>query len=75
MLSDNCECVFGRIESQVVWTKNIDIAYLLRNFIVHDLYLLDVNKQFPEQLKYFYGTGFRKLKDKILDKNSPYKKS
>lgn len=75
LLSDNCECVFGRIESKVVWTKNIDIAYLLRNFIVHDLYLLDVNKQFPEQLKYFYGTGFRKLKDKILDKNSPYKKS
>lgn len=75
LLSDNCECVFGRIESQVVWTKNIDIAYLLRNFIVHDLYLLDVNRQFPEQLKYFYGTGFRKLKDKILDKNSPYKKS
>lgn len=72
LLSDECECVFGRVESQVVWTKNSEIAFLLKEFIVHDMYLLDINKQFPEQLKYFYGTGFRKLKEKILTKNSSY---
>ncbi len=72
LLSDETECVFGRIESQVAWTKNPDVAYLLKEFIVHDMYLLDVNKQFPEQLKYFYGNSFRKLKDKIVTKSSSY---
>lgn len=72
VLSDNIESVFGRIESQVVWTKNNDIAFLLKEFIVHDMYLLDINGHFPEQLKYFYGSGFKKLKDRILDKNIGY---
>jgi hypothetical protein len=36
------------------------------------MYLLDVYARFPEQLKYFYGVGFKKLKDKILDKKSSY---
>lgn len=72
LLSDEDECIFGQIEKQVVWTKNKDIAFLLKQFVVHDMYLLDVNRQFPEQLKYFYGTGFKKLKDKILTKNSSY---
>lgn len=72
LLSDYRECLFGKIESKVVWTKNEDIAFLLKEFIVHDMYLLDVGERFPEQLKYFYGTGFKKLKDRILNKNSRY---
>lgn len=70
LLSDNSECLFGKIESKVVWTKNPDVIFLLKEFIVHDMYLLDINKQFPEQLKYFYGAGLRKLRDKIVNKNS-----
>ncbi len=66
LLSDDNECIFGNIESKVVWTKNNDIALLLKEFIIHDMYLLDVNQQFPEQLKYFYGSGFKKLKEKII---------
>jgi len=71
-LADNKESLFGRIENQAVWTKNPDIAFLLKEFLVHDMYLLDVYQKFPEQLRYFYGPGFKKLKDKILDKKSPY---
>lgn len=67
LLADSSESVFGRVEKQVVWTKNNDIAYLLREFITHDMYLLDVYERFPEQLRYFYGVGFKKLKDKILN--------
>lgn len=70
LLADECESVFGHVESKVVWTKNSDIANLLRSFIVHDMYLLDINKQFPEQLKYFYGRGFKKLREKIFPKSS-----
>lgn len=72
VLADNVESIWGRIEKQVIWTKHNDIAFLMKEFMVHDMYLLDVYKRFPEQLRYFYGKGFKKLKDKILDKKSAY---
>lgn len=72
LLSDNSESFFGKIQSTTVWTQNSEIAFLLKEFIVHDMYLLDVYEKFPEQLRYFYGAGFRKLKDKILDKKTDY---
>lgn len=74
LCSDSCESVFGRIENRVIWSKNEDIAYLLKEFIMHEMYLLDVYGHFPEQLRYFYGAGFKKLKDKIADKHSCYKR-
>ncbi len=72
MLSDYVESVFGRIESSVVWSKNIHIAYFLKEFISHDMYLLDISQRFPEQLKYFYGPDLVRLKEKISDGKSSY---
>lgn len=72
LLSDNEESIFGKIEKQVIWTKNTDIAFLIKEFTVHDMYLLDIYKNFPEQLRYFYGSGFKKLKEKILDKRTDF---
>ena len=72
VLSDNCESVMGKIQKQVLWTKCDEIALVIKEFIVHDMYLLDVFGKFPEQLKYFYGAGFKKLKDNILDKKSGF---
>jgi len=72
LLSDGKECIFGRMEGDVLWTKNKDIAFLLKEFIVHDMYLLDVGQNFPEQLRYFYGNGFKKLKDKVLSQDSRF---
>lgn len=71
-LIDSQEGVFGNIEKKVIWTKNPDVIFMLKEFIVHDMYLLDIEDNFPEQLKYFYGNGLKKLKDKILNKNSKY---
>lgn len=72
LLSDYVESVFGRIESNLVWTKNIDIAYVLKDLISHEMYLLDISQRFPEQLKYFYGPDFVRLKEKISDNKSSY---
>ena len=61
MTADNQEGLFGKIENKkqempdVVWTKNEDIVFLIKEFIIHDMYLIDISEQFPEQLKYFYG--------------------
>lgn len=77
--ADNSEGLFGKIvptkndEPSVTWTKNMDIVFLIKEFIVHDMYLIDINERFPEQLKYFYGSGLKKLKDKILTGSEYYK--
>lgn len=71
--ADNNEGVFGvteyfnkNNEPSVLWTKNEEVVFLIKSFVVHDMYLTDIAEQFPEQLKYFYGTGLKKLHDKIL---------
>lgn len=72
VLSDSQECLFGRVVDGVTWTKNRDVAFLLKEYIVHDMYLLDVGQNFPEQLKYFYGPGFKRLKSKLISKDTNY---
>ena len=69
---DNAEGLFGRVETQknsdseIIWTKNSEIVFLIKAFIVHEMYLIDIEEHFPEQLRYFYGAGFKKLRDKVL---------
>lgn len=72
ILADNTEGLFGKIESDIIWTKNKHITLLLKEFIIHDMYLLDVEENFPEQLKYFYGNSFKRLKEKILTNDTPF---
>lgn len=72
LIADNNEGLWGNIEKNTIWTKNLDIIFLLKEFIVHDMYLLDIEDNFPEQLKYFYGIGLKRLKDKILNKYMKY---
>ena len=73
LATDNEEGLFGRLENinkndapSVIWTQNPEIVFLIKSFIVQDMYMTDIAEQFPEQLKYFYGAGLKKLKDKIL---------
>ena len=69
---DSNEGLFGITESpksdmpETIWTKNKEIVFLIKAFIVHDMYIIDIGENFPEQLRYFYGAGLKKLRDKIL---------
>ena len=71
-IDDNEEGLFGITESvkkdfpDLIWTKNREVVFLIKAFIVHDMYMIDIEDNFPEQLKYFYGAGLKKLRDKIL---------
>ena len=72
MSADNNEGLFGITQPakngtpEVIWTKNTEIVFLIKAFTVHDMYLIDIEENFPEQLRYFYGAGLKKLRDKIL---------
>ena len=36
------------------------------------MYLIDVEENLVEQMKYIYGKGFKRLKDKVLGSNALY---
>lgn len=77
---DDSEGIVGKISSfknenpdlNVIYTKNQEIIFIIKEFIVHDMYLIDVEENLVEQMKYIYGKGFKRLKDKVLGSNSTY---
>ena len=77
---DDNEGVIGKISSlknnaedtNIIWTKNQGIVFIIKEFIVHDMYLIDVEENLVEQMKYIYGKGFKRLKDKVLGSNATY---
>lgn len=79
LAADNKEGVIGNSTSKfgedlhVVWTKNLGIVFLIKEFIVHDMYLIDVEENLSEQIKIVYGKDMKSLRDKVLGINSPYR--
>lgn len=78
--ADDSEGVIGKTSSfkdnisdtSIVWTQNKSIVFIIKEFIVHDMYLIDVEENLVEQMKYIYGKGLKRLKDKVLGTNSLY---
>ncbi|MCQ2739920.1 MAG: hypothetical protein MJ237_06810 [bacterium] len=82
LVADDCEGIIGKCSSfgsnniddiNIVWTKNKSIVFIIKEFIVHDMYLVDIEENLVEQIKYIYGKGLRRLKDKVLGVNPKYK--
>jgi len=69
---DDTEGIIGNTSSNkneisnVVWTKNSGVVFLIKEFIVHDMYLIDIEENLPEQIKIVYGKNMKKLRDKVL---------
>ena len=80
MTADEKEGILGKISSfnndapeiNIIYTQNKGIVFLIKEFIVHDMYLIDVEENLVEQMKYIYGKGFKRLKDKVLGNNPTY---
>lgn len=78
--ADDEEGIVGKVSSfknetedlSIIYTKNRSIVFIIKEFIVHDMYLIDVEENLVEQMKYIYGKGFKRLKDKVLGANSTY---
>ncbi len=77
--ADDSAGVIGKISSykndfdaSLIWTQNKSIVLIIKEFIVHDMYLIDIEENLVEQMKYIYGKGLKRLKDKVLGSNSAY---
>ena len=78
--ADDSEGIVGKIaslkndinETNIIYTQNKSVVFIIKEFIVHDMYLIDVEENLVEQMKYIYGKGFKRLKDKVLGANTSY---
>src|SRR5574344_121982 len=75
---DSMEAALGKIYSDkvdstnIMWSKNPNMVFLVKELIVHDMFLLDIQQNMTDDLKYTYGKGFKHLHDKILGSNNIY---
>lgn len=68
---DNAEGIVGTVSEsekipQAVWTRNPGIVLIIKEVIVHDIFLLDVENELGEALSKVYGNDLLKLREKIL---------
>lgn len=76
---DNTEMLYAKFQSTLenkssaIWSKNTDIVYLVKELIIHDMLLLDIQHNMTEELMYRYGKGFKHLYEKILSVDSIYR--
>lgn len=65
-------CTHKNEMASVVWTKNQGIVFLIKELIVHDMYLIDIEENLSEQIKDVYGKNLKKLQEKVLGVNALY---
>lgn len=55
---------------QAVYTRNPGIVLIIKELIVHDIFLLDVEENLQDQMEKVYGKNLMKLRKKILGDES-----
>lgn len=56
----------GTSEPHALWTKNPAIVLVIKELVIHDIFLLDVEKTLREPMEKAYGAHLLKLRNKIL---------
>jgi sugar-specific transcriptional regulator TrmB len=76
---DDKESLYGKIHSEtdndvcLFWTENTVFAFLMKEFITHDMMILDIQGNLTKELIENYGSGLRHLFDKIFGHDSIYR--
>lgn len=71
---DNSEGMIGTFSENdnvqnAIATKNVGIILIIKEFIVHDIYLLDLESKLGDTLTQIYGKDLVRLREKILGKD------
>jgi sugar-specific transcriptional regulator TrmB len=71
---DNEEGIAGTVSAidktpDIVCTRNAGLVLIMKEVVVHDMFLLDVESNLGEALSKVYGKNLVALRDKILGKN------
>ncbi|MBO7672372.1 TrmB family transcriptional regulator [bacterium] len=74
IVADSNEGLYGTLKPnpasglpELIWSKNSHVIHLIKSYIILSMYITDIESKFPEQLRYFYGAGMKKLREKVLN--------
>jgi sugar-specific transcriptional regulator TrmB len=56
----------GSSEAHALWTHNPALVLIIKELVVHDMFLLDVEKRLADPMKRVYGDHMLKLRNAIL---------
>lgn len=68
LVSDGRESLFAMFnedKSQAIWTENKAFMLMAESFIVHDIYLAEIYKEYREELDKRFGPNLKKIRQKI----------
>jgi sugar-specific transcriptional regulator TrmB len=51
-----------RMLSGALWTENSGLVQLIRDFIIHEIYIIKIEEKFPEQIHSAFGKNWEKIR-------------
>lgn len=72
IVADSKEALVGHLNynnlsnTNSIWTKNQAIVLFIKEFVIHDMYLIDIEENLSDQMKIVYGKNMTMLKEKIF---------
>lgn len=74
LAADNSNGIAGTVTEvenvpQAVYTRHPGIVLIMKEVVVHDIYLLEVEKHLGKEMKAVFGENMIKLREQVLGKN------
>ncbi|MBY0450405.1 MAG: hypothetical protein K2X01_07265 [Cyanobacteria bacterium] len=75
MSVDDSEGIIGHVPTtdsspRAVYTRNPGIVFIIKELVVHDIFLLDVEKNLQNEIEHVYGHTMMKLRNKIFGEHT-----
>lgn len=67
-VADEREAFFGSFspdETEAVWTQNKAFMIMAENFIIHDIFIAEIYRNFPKKLEKKFGKNLEKLRNNL----------
>lgn len=57
--------IFNKDKTQAIWTENEAFMLMAESFIVHDIYLAEIYREFKKELDEKFGPNLKKIREKM----------
>jgi len=66
IVSDDCKALFANFSQEdsekAVWTENKGLVLLVRDFIIHEIYIVKIREAFPKEIAKTFGPNWEKIR-------------
>jgi hypothetical protein len=66
LVSDDRKALFANFSEQesekAVWTENRGLVLLVRDFIIHEIYIVKIREAFPREISKTFGPHWEKIR-------------